>query len=107
MTALSNPSGSHSEPPVYETTFDFLEPWRCESCNELIYNKDGDGYPTPGAPIGIAVKLDKQMKRICLVCAEMYIVILKSPYMLKQHKEWVEENKHKDKLRFGRNYLDK
>jgi hypothetical protein len=90
-----------------ENNFEFIEPWFCGNCDEFMYNKDQDGYPAPGAPVGLAVKYDNRSMRICLLCAEMYISILNNPYMLEQHKEWLKEITIKNKLKPGHNYLDK
>jgi hypothetical protein len=100
MTALLNNCG---EPDLLE----FIEPWRCYNCDELMYNKDQDGYPSPGAPIGLAIHVEEKPMRVCLLCVEMYIAVLKSTYMKDQHIQWQEENKHKEKLRFGGKYLDR
>lgn len=86
---------------------EFLEPWRCGECNELMYNKDQDGYATFGAPLGLEIKVDDKSTRVCLVCAEMYIALLKSPFMVEQHKEWIEKRKKTEKLKSGNNYLDR
>lgn len=87
--------------------FDFIEPWRCGSCDEFMFNRDQDGYPSPGAPIGLSVKIDDQDYRVCLVCAEMYIVVLKSGHFREQHSLWLKEAAHKSKLKTGSNYLDR
>jgi hypothetical protein len=106
MPTLSKPCGETEIKPIEDEPLDFIEPWWCDECGEYMYNKDQEGYPSPGAPIGLSVKFDKKEKRVCLLCAEMYIAVLKNPFMLQQHREWVTENKHKDKLKFGQNYLD-
>lgn len=93
--------------PLEDEPLPFIEPWYCDECGTFVYNKDSDGYPAPGAPVGLAVKFDKKEMRICLVCAEMYIVLLKSPYMMEHHRQWLKEVKYKEKLRFCSNYLDK
>lgn len=91
-----------------DSELEFIEPWRCGSCSNLMYNRDEYGYPTLGAPIGISVKLNEtESLRVCLVCAEMYIVVLKSQYLREEHQKWVEENNHKSKLKSGSNYLDR
>lgn len=43
-----------------------VEPWRCNTCNLLVYNLDDNGYPTEGAPMGHYADIDHQ--NVCSVC---------------------------------------
>lgn len=86
---------------------EFLEPWRCGECNELMYNKDQEGYPAPGAPLGLEVKIDDESIRVCLMCAEIYISLLRNKFMVEQHKKWIDGRRKIEKLKSGNNYLDK
>ena len=45
-----------------------LEPWRCEHCQELIYNLK-DGYPAKGAPFPMWYSI--KFQKVCLTCFEM------------------------------------
>lgn len=99
MTELSGICGDDELP--------FLEPWHCGECGEFMYNKDKEGYPAPGAPLGLEVKVDEASFRVCLMCAEVYISLLKNPFMVEQHKKWLEAKKKIEKLKSGSNYLDK
>jgi len=111
MKALSKPSGKTlAETPADKPQtqlLEFVEPWRCDSCKELMYNKNADGYPAPGAPIGLNITVDGKEQRVCLMCAEMYIAVLKNDYFVERHKEWVKEQEHKNKLKTGNSYLDR
>lgn len=92
-----------------DDVLEFIKPWRCEGpCKELMYNKDGNGYPAPGAPIGFTVHLDIGVsKRVCCTCAEMYLVVRESSYMHRQHTEWMQESQQrKEKLGSSGKYLD-
>jgi hypothetical protein len=99
MTELSVLSGDEQ--------LEFIEPWRCGECNNLMYNKDQDGYATFGAPMGLEIKVDEVSTRVCLMCAEMYIAVLRNPFMVTQHKDWIERRKKIDKIKSGNNYLDR
>lgn len=86
----------------------FLSPWRCSECKQLMYCIDGEGKPTPGAPIGLAITMDSgDRKRVCTMCAEIYIAAHESKYMLSQHKMWMaEQQRRREKLGVKGSYLD-
>lgn len=88
-------------------SLDFIEPWRCGECKNLMYNVDSKGYPSPGAPIGMSIKPYGKPMRVCMMCAQLYVTVLKSPYFKEIHKSWAQEQAHKMKLKIGNNYLDK
>lgn len=48
---------------------DYIESWKCQLCNELMYNvewRDGKKYPAPGAPA--ANFISPELYRVCDVC---------------------------------------
>lgn len=88
-----------------EISIDFIEPWRCDNCGYLMYNIDKNGYPAPGAPIGMKIK--GESTRVCSLCCDMYVTVLKSNHFKEQHKSWLQTQQYKTKLKLGGNYLDK
>jgi len=60
---------------------ELLEPWHCDSCGELMYNRDANG-PCPGAPMPRF--WDTDMK-VCTVCYEMVLTLTGSEYWGKLH----------------------
>lgn len=85
----------------------FLQPWRCPECKQLMYNVDEQGRPTLGAPIGLAIGTEGNRRRICTLCAEMYIAASESRYMTEQHMDWVkEQERRRQKLGVKGSYLD-
>ena len=85
----------------------FLDPWRCAECKGLMYNLDDRGRPSPGAPIGLVVTINEERKRVCSVCADMYIVVNESRYMVEQHMAWEkEQSRRREKLGVKGKYLD-
>jgi hypothetical protein len=82
------------------------EPWKCYHCCELMYNKDQDGYPIEGSPIGCDVTIDGTSARLCITCAQIYELLLSNNYMRTQHRVWLEEQEKKYKLKIGNKYLD-
>ncbi len=85
---------------------EFLEPWRCFSCNDLMYNTDSKGYPTPGAPLGVGVEIEDTQRRLCMVCAQLCVIVLNNKYFVGLIKDFQKEQDHKKKLKSGSNYLD-
>lgn len=90
-----------------EPSLTFIEPWRCEECNQLMYNVNYYGYPAPGAPVGYQIKPYGKPMRVCSLCVQMYINIHESDYLKKEHNSWMKEQANKNKLKSGHNYLDK
>lgn len=85
----------------------FLDSWRCSSCNALMYNIDEEGRPTPGAPIGLVVTIAERRQRVCSMCADIYVVVNESRYMVEQHMDWEREQKRREeKLGIKGRYLD-
>jgi hypothetical protein len=52
------------------------EPWYCANCRELIYNKDSDGYPAPGAPMPLVLH-DGKIRNVCRSCFDTACAIAK------------------------------
>lgn len=92
---------------IEEVGFEFLDAWRCGNCGQLMYNTSKDGYPAPGAPVGMDIKPYGDAMRACSLCTQMYTNVLKSTYFKKHHKDWMQEQDSKEKLKTGRNYLDR
>lgn len=46
-----------------------IEPWRCKHCNKLIYNRDENGYPVPGAPVPRWWSLE--FNKVCNFCYDV------------------------------------
>lgn len=85
----------------------FIEPWRCGGCNALMYNT-ADGYPSPGAPVGLTVTVDGREIRTCLACTQMYIAVMENDFLREQHNRWRDESKARyEKLGINKNYLDR
>jgi hypothetical protein len=72
-----------------------------------MYNKTPDGYPAPGAPVGLNISIDGKKLRVCLLCAQMFISVTQSEFFRDEHSKWVKEMEHRKKLRSGSNYLDR
>jgi len=85
----------------------FLPAWKCSACKALMYNVDEQGKPLPGAPIGLVVVIDSVRKRVCTMCAEMYIVVNENRFMVEQHLAWEkEQDRRREKLGVRARYLD-
>lgn len=81
----------------------FREPWRCASCEKLIYNLDGNGRPAPGAPLPKYGGPDH--KEVCSVCFQMKLTLDSSIYWKSLHDVWKSNQKGSDKLRPGNDYF--
>lgn len=86
---------------------ELLESWVCEGpCQQLMYNKDEEGYPCPGAPVGFTIHPDEQELRVCSTCADMYISLAESRFMRRMHGIWVISQARKERLKSGHEYLE-
>jgi len=66
------------------------EPWRCESCGELMYNRDANGYPCPGAPMPHF--WDIEHTQVCSACYAMVIPLSGKDYWRALHEQDREEH---------------
>lgn len=70
------------------------EPWRCKSCNLLVYNLI-DGDPAPGAPI--PRYHSREYEEVCAVCHAMANnPRFESSYWKELHAEW---KKHQTRVK--------
>lgn len=74
------------------------EAWRCDVCEQLIYNVDARGYLAPGAPMPKYWSVSKPA--VCTACYQMATVLHEADhneYWKKLHAEWrLEEARAKD-----------
>jgi hypothetical protein len=54
------------------------EPWYCDGCHAMIYNRDADGNPAAGAPS--TKYLNEIYKNVCTLCFQLGSVIRDSSY---------------------------
>lgn len=71
-----------------------------------MYNTNSKGYPAPGAPLGVAVEIQDEQRRLCTVCAEMCVIVLNNKYFIELIKQYQKEQDHKKRLKSGGSYLD-
>jgi hypothetical protein len=62
--------------------------WRCGACRALIYNRDADGHPAPGAPKPLY--LDHRNQNICMTCFQMGLIVRDDPYWKAQQDAYYE-----------------
>lgn len=84
-----------------------IEPWRCDSCEQLMFNVDGAGLPIPGAPMPHF--WDTTHRMVCTVCYDMAIAAFVLPHFRAAHDEWKQEEaknkERKDRLSGKRDYF--
>ena len=83
------------------------EPWRCDACGALQFNRDRRGNPAPGAPAPKYGDLEHQ--NVCWMCFDMIRAVADKPYWLKLHNEWKEKQKKRkqnnDRLKSDGDYF--
>lgn len=94
-------------PPERQLQGGVGEAWRCDVCEQLIYNVDAKGYPAPGAPMPKFWSVSKPA--VCTVCYQMVTPLATHEYWVALHREWRDEEKrakeNKDRLTGRRDYL--
>lgn len=85
-----------------------LSAWRCNHCQELMYNTDNRGRPAPGAPTPNFYNKDYQ--KVCFLCFCIgHNERFSNSYWLTLHYEWKREQEKKktnnDKLSGNTDYL--
>jgi hypothetical protein len=65
------------------------EPWRCQSCNALMYNLNENGHPTEGAPF--PKFFSNVLKELCTMCHSM-LIIIDNFYWKNLHNDWKHKN---------------
>jgi hypothetical protein len=64
------------------------EPWRCDNCHELMYNRE-DGHPAAGAPP--TKYLNETYKHVCTLCFQLGSIIRDSVYWKKLADDHAEK----------------
>jgi len=87
---------------------EFISPWRCEGpCKAFMYNRNAEGYPSPGAPVGFTIDMGKgNTIRVCSTCKDLWLIAASNKHMRKEHVKWDLQNERAERLRPDRNYLD-
>jgi hypothetical protein len=57
------------------------EPWYCDNCHAMMYNRDVDGNPAAGAPP--TKHLNEIYKYVCTLCFQLGSIIRDSSYWKK------------------------
>ncbi len=78
--------------------------WRCQQCQKLIHNVDGEGYPIKGAPIPRNFSIT--YFQLCNVCYTMLKTVYDSNYWKQHQADWeTEQRNRKKKLGDGKDYF--
>lgn len=84
-----------------------IEPWRCDSCEQLMFNVDEAGLPISGAPMPHF--WDVQHPQVCSVCYDMAMAAFEYPFFRAAHDAWRQEEanykERKERLTGKRDYF--
>lgn len=70
------------------------EPWKCDGCGELMYNRTAEGYPASGGPIPHFISTE--FSRVCSVCKALWDTVGNRDYWRTVQRE-AEQTREKRK----------